>query len=96
MRLKALGVKKSNSSNKFFKPELTYEVVQVSCGLLHAALLSKAGDIYTFGSQDNGRLGYSTKVEYQKSSKTIENVMIQAILPQVDDRGVQEKFIQIA
>jgi hypothetical protein len=45
-------------SNLPMRIEIDANIVQMCCGLYHCLLLSNDGDIYSFGDNNNGQLGY--------------------------------------
>lgn len=45
-------------SNLPMRVEIDATIVQMSCGLYHCLLLSNDGDIYSFGENNSGQLGY--------------------------------------
>ena len=48
---------------KLIESMLSIDVVSVACGTQHAALTTKAGTAYTWGSGRNGRLGHGTQID---------------------------------
>jgi E3 ubiquitin-protein ligase HERC2 len=46
-------------------------VVQIACGTAHTAALTEAGELYTWGKCDDGRLGYDCKTD-QTTPKLVE------------------------
>jgi len=47
------------------------KITQVSCGDWHTAALSESGDLYTWGQNTNGRLGFPLDVQYGTTPKKI-------------------------
>ena len=75
--------------------KIPHIISQISWGSHHVALLENSGKIYTFGWEENGRLGYSYQNKANKNSKQSE-IEIRSVTPQCNERGIEEKFIQIS
>ena len=75
--------------------DLPFKVVQLSCGSYHVALLEDTGRMYTFGTEENGRLGYSRKGDEEGKDNTMR-IIPRLVSPQWNEKGVEETFIQVA
>ena len=56
------------------------------------ALLEESGKIYTFGWEENGRLGYSKKDIPSTKPNSLEPRLV---TPQLNEDGIKEDFIQV-
>ena len=59
-----LGLGDSVTERKRFQPvKMTEKIVQIICGGMHTVCLTPAGDVYTFGCNDESALGRKTEEE---------------------------------
>ena len=75
--------------------DLSFKVIQLSCGSHHVALLEESGKIYTFGTEENGRLGYSRKLDEEWKDNSLR-ILPRLVTPQWNEIGIEETFVQVS